>query len=103
MVTEAEKLKQFNAIKAANRKKNKKGEDRQEKLADRIQYQLVSVEFTVGGKFLKFDGIKQFEEKVNLRLGDGWVPLGGPTRTAICRGRLTVEEHTITQALVKYP
>ena len=33
MVTEAVKLKQFNAIKAANRKKNKKEEDRQEKLA----------------------------------------------------------------------
>ena len=46
-------------------------------------------------------GMSSFELNVNKRIMEGWVPLGGPTRTAICRGRLTVQEHTITQAMVQ--
>ena len=49
----------------------------------------------------KYHGISTFEDKINTLIKSGWVPLGGATRTAICRGRLTVQEHTITQAMVR--
>jgi hypothetical protein len=47
-------------------------------------------------------GISIFEDKIKKQIKLGWTPFGGPTRTAICRGRLTVQEHTITQAMVQY-
>ena len=46
--------------------------------------------------------LDSFELEVNKMIMGGWVPLGGPARTAICRGRLTVQEHTMVQAMVKY-
>ena len=46
--------------------------------------------------------LDSFELEVNKMIKQGWVPLGGPARTAICRGRLTVEEHTMVQAMVTY-
>ena len=60
------------------------------------KYKLVSANCTGD----KYDGMSIFEDKINTQIKNGWVPLGGPTRTAICRGRLTVQEHTITQAVV---
>ena len=60
------------------------------------KYKLVSANCTGD----KYDGMSIFEDKINTQIKNGWIPLGGPTRTAICRGRLTVQEHTITQAVV---
>jgi hypothetical protein len=62
------------------------------------EYKLV-IEETVGNKYY---GIDSFEDKINQMIKRGWQPQGGITRTAVVRGRLTVQEHTITQAMVKY-
>ena len=61
------------------------------------KYKLVRDSF-VGDKY---HGMSTFEDKINTLIRSGWVPQGGATRTAICRGRLTVQEHTITQAMVR--
>mgnify|MGYP000011011845 FL=1 len=62
------------------------------------KYKFVSSEI-IDGKNKYLDS---FELEVNRMIKQGWVPLGGPARTAICRGRLTVEEHTMVQAMVQY-
>jgi hypothetical protein len=62
------------------------------------EYKLVA-EKLVGDEYY---GIDSFENKINRMIKSGWQPQGGITRTAVVRGRLTVEEHTITQAMIKY-
>mgnify|MGYP001570820483 CR=1 FL=1 len=61
------------------------------------RYKLISM-----AKFGDNDALDVFERDVSKMIRRGWEPLGGPARTAICRGRLTVEEHTIVQAMVQY-